>query len=85
MLFVLTLDHIENAFLYLLSIWLWKVRPYVCSWQGRNVLEATKICQKKAYISEAKSPRKIIEQRVLEKKICLFADIFTYVSNCYRK
>ena len=23
--------------------------------------------------------------RVLEKRVCLFADTFTYVSNCYRK
>ena len=23
--------------------------------------------------------------RVLEKKVCLFADTFTYGSNCYRK
>ena len=37
------------------------------------------------HISRPKSPRKIIEQRALEKEACLFADTFTYVSNCYRK
>ena len=32
-----------------------------------------------------KSPRKMIEPRVLEKRVCLFADTFSCVSNCYRK
>ena len=44
----------------------------------KNVLEMV-------HISWPKSPRKIIEPRVLEKRVCLFADTFTCVSNCYRK
>ena len=37
------------------------------------------------HISWPKSKRKNNLPQVLEKKVCLFADTFTYVSNCYYK
>ena len=37
---------------------------------------------KKVYIPVVEIAEEIIEPRVLETEVCLFADIFTYVSNC---
>ena len=42
----------------------------------KNKLGATRFVKKGVHI-KLKSPRKIIAQRVLEKKVCLFADTFT--------
>ena len=37
------------------------------------------------HISLPEITEEIIEPRVLEKRVCLFADTFTSVGNCYRK
>ena len=43
----------------------------------KSRLEATRSVQKRCTYLRPKSPRKIIEPRVLEEKVCLFADTFT--------
>ena len=37
------------------------------------------------HISRAKIAEENNVPRVLEKRLCLFADTFTYVNNCYHK
>ena len=39
-------------------------------------VRSNKICAKWCTYHRPKSPRKIIEPRVLEEKVCLFADIY---------
>ena len=52
----------------------WTLRLFMAG--PKSKLEATRFVQKGVPI-KPKSPRKIIEPRVLEKKVCLFADTFT--------
>ena len=40
----------------------------------KSRLEGTRFIQKRCTYLRPKSPRKIMEPRVLEKKVCLFAD-----------
>ena len=42
-------------------------------------------CVDLLHISVAEMAAKNNLPRVLEKYVCLFADTFTYASNCYRK
>ena len=46
--------------------------------RAESRLEATRFVQKRCTYLRPKSPRKIIEPRILEKKVCLFADTFTW-------
>ena len=77
MLLVLALDHIGNVFLYfylyrhgkldILSLYMAGSKS---SWKQQDL-------SKKGVYIQPKSQRKIIELRVLEKRVCLFADTFT--------
>ena len=58
------------------SVWPWKIRPFMAG--PKSVFEMV-------HISRAEIAEENILQRVLEKRVCLFADTFTYGSNCYRK
>ena len=53
--------------------------------RAEKSLEATRFVQKRCTHLRPKLSRKIVGPRVLEKKVCLVADTFTLVSNCYRK
>ena len=48
-------------------------------------LDLSRKCVDLLHISVAEIAEENNLQRVLEKYVCLFADTFTYASNCYRK
>ena len=77
MLFVLILDHIGNVFLYFDLCGHGKLDLKFVHSKVESRLEATRFVQKMCTYQRLKSPRKIIEPRVLEKNVCLFADAFT--------
>ena len=80
------MDPIGNVFLYFDLYGHGKLNLKFAHGRGEKCVGSSKICPKKVYISEAEiAEEKIIEPRVLEEKVCLFADTFAYVSNCYRK
>ena len=62
----LTLDHIGNVFLYFLTMESWTLSLFMAV--PKSVLEATRVVQRRCTYQRPKSPRKIIEPRVLEKK-----------------
>ena len=76
-LFVLTLDHIGNAFLYFDLYGHGKLNLKFVHGRAKSRLEATRFVQKRCTFLRPKSPKKIIEPRVLEKKVCLFVDTLT--------
>ena len=73
MLFVLTLDHIGNAFLYFGLYGHGKLDLKFVHGRAEKSVGSNKICS----YPRPKSLRKIIEPRVLKKKVCSFADTFT--------
>ena len=82
MLIILTLDHIENVFLCFVMYSHGKLDlKFVhgrteTGWKRQDFL-------KQVYASEAEIAEKKVKPRVLEKKVCLVADTFTLISNCY--
>ena len=70
-------------FLYSMAIESKTLRLFMAGPKRR--LEAAKFIQKRCTHPRPKLPRKIVEPRVLEKMVCLVADTFALVSNCYRK
>ena len=85
MLFVLILDNIGKVFLYFDLHGHGKLNLKFVYGRAEKCVGNNKICPNKLRISEAEIAEKKIEPRVLEKKVCLFADTFTQVSNCYCK
>ena len=86
MLFVLTLDHIENAFICFFILYCHGKLDLSLFMAGpKSRLEATRFVRIRCTHLWPKLPRKVIEPRVLETMVCLIADAFALVSNCYHK
>ena len=77
MLFVLALDHIGNVFLYFDLYGHRKLDLKFVHGKQKSVLEATRFVQTCSAYQRPKSPRKVIEPLVLEKRFYLFVDTFT--------
>ena len=85
MLFVLTSNHIENVFLCFLMYGHGKLDLKFVHGSGKIGSASNKIRPKGVTHQRPKLPRKIVEPRVLEKRVYLVTNTFTLISNCYRK
>ena len=86
MLFFLILHHIGNVFLHFDLYGHGKLDLKFVHGRVEKCVGSSKICPNKLHISEAEIAEE--NNRTMsfrEKKVCLFADTFTQVSNCYCK
>ena len=85
MIFVLLLYHIGNVFLYFELYGHGKSDLEFVHGRVEKRVGSNMVCPKQVYISEAEITEKNNITKSFGEKVCLFADTFTYVSNCYHK
>ena len=85
MLFVLIVDHIGNVFLYFDLYGHGKLDLKFVLGRAEKVCWKQQDLSNNLHISEGEIAEEDNRTTSLEKKVCLFADTFTQVSNCYPK